>query len=151
MALSGDDPVKQVIVIRKDLKMRRGKEIAQGSHASMRFLCERIAVQFVRYHKRGKILGLFLIIWDFLFGKFIWSLAEWSWITGSFAKICLRVDSEQELLALHQQALDAGLVSSLITDRGLTEFDGVPTNTAVAIGPDHASRIDKITGSLKLY
>jgi PTH2 family peptidyl-tRNA hydrolase len=33
---------KQVIVIRKDLKMRRGKEIAQGSHASMAFLTRRI-------------------------------------------------------------------------------------------------------------
>ena len=30
--------MKQVIIIRKDLKMRRGKEIAQGSHASMAFL-----------------------------------------------------------------------------------------------------------------
>lgn len=30
--------IKQVILIRKDLKMRRGKEIAQGSHASMEFL-----------------------------------------------------------------------------------------------------------------
>lgn len=29
---------KQVIVIRRDLKMRRGKEIAQGSHASMAFM-----------------------------------------------------------------------------------------------------------------
>lgn len=29
---------KQVILIRKDLKMRRGKEIAQGAHASMAFL-----------------------------------------------------------------------------------------------------------------
>ncbi len=34
--------IKQVIVIRKDLKMRRGKEIAQGSHASMEFLVDQI-------------------------------------------------------------------------------------------------------------
>ncbi|MGZ3423232.1 MAG: peptidyl-tRNA hydrolase, partial [Polyangiales bacterium] len=34
--------VKQVIVVRRDLKMRRGKEIAQGSHASMAFLTERL-------------------------------------------------------------------------------------------------------------
>jgi len=32
---------KQVIVIRKDLKMRRGKEIAQGAHASIAFLTAR--------------------------------------------------------------------------------------------------------------
>ena len=31
-------PTKQVIVIRRDLRMRRGKEIAQGAHASMAWL-----------------------------------------------------------------------------------------------------------------
>jgi PTH2 family peptidyl-tRNA hydrolase len=34
--------VKQVLVIRKDLKMRRGKEIAQGAHASMAWLTNRL-------------------------------------------------------------------------------------------------------------
>jgi peptidyl-tRNA hydrolase len=33
--------MKQVIVMRKDLKMRRGKEIAQGAHASMAFLAKK--------------------------------------------------------------------------------------------------------------
>ena len=35
-------PTKQVIVIRRDLRMRRGKEIAQGAHASMAWLAERV-------------------------------------------------------------------------------------------------------------
>jgi PTH2 family peptidyl-tRNA hydrolase len=139
-AQSGDK-IKQVIVIRKDLKMRRGKEIAQGSHASMRFLCERL-------RQKGSLVKKFL---NFIKKEPLWSDAEWSWITGSFAKICLRVDSEQELLDLYHQALEAGLVASLVTDRGLTEFKGVPTNTAIAIGPDYASKIDVITSSLKLY
>ena len=34
--------IKQVIVMRHDLKMRRGKQIAQGAHASMSFLCRRL-------------------------------------------------------------------------------------------------------------
>lgn len=34
--------VKQVIVMRKDLKMRRGKEIAQGAHASIKWLVDRV-------------------------------------------------------------------------------------------------------------
>ena len=37
--------IKQVIVIRKDLKMRRGKEIAQGAHASMAWLSRRMTVR----------------------------------------------------------------------------------------------------------
>ena len=40
---------KQVIAIRKDLKMRRGKEIAQGSHASMAFLTEGAQKGFFSY------------------------------------------------------------------------------------------------------
>ena len=35
-------PTKQVIVIRRDLRMRRGKEIAQGAHASMAWLRQRV-------------------------------------------------------------------------------------------------------------
>ncbi len=31
---------KQVIVIRKDLKMRKGKEISQGSHSSIMWLID---------------------------------------------------------------------------------------------------------------
>jgi hypothetical protein len=35
--------IKHVIVIRRDLRMRRGKQIAQGAHASMAFLARRVA------------------------------------------------------------------------------------------------------------
>lgn len=38
-----------------------------------------------------------------------------------------------------------------ITDVGRTEFNGVPTITALAIGPNKSEDIDKITGHLKLY
>ncbi len=42
-----DEPqqIKQVIVMRHDLKMRRGKQIAQGAHAAMSFLCRRLQNQ----------------------------------------------------------------------------------------------------------
>ena len=128
--------MKQVIVIRKDLKMRRGKEIAQGAHASMKFISKRIQANLDTTARSSQI--------EF-------SPEELAWFTGAFKKICLIVHSEEELLKIHQQALDAGLVSELVQDRGLTEFGGVPTYTCLGIGPDEPEKIDKITGHLKLY
>jgi PTH2 family peptidyl-tRNA hydrolase len=72
------------------------------------------------------------------------------WLLGRFTKICVSVNSEDELLAIHEKSLAAGVLTSLILDSGVTEFGGVPTNTAVAVGPDHASKVDAITGELPL-
>ena len=63
----------------------------------------------------------------------------------------MQVSSEEELLAHHQKALELGLRSHLIRDSGRTEFGGVPTLTACAIGPDESVKIDAVTGNLKLY
>lgn len=127
--------IKQVIVIRKDLNMRRGKEIAQGSHAAMEFLVSRLRAGL----DRGAALELRL------------SDVESFWIAHGMAKVCLQVDSEQALLACHERATLHGLSSHLILDSGRTEFGGVPTYTACAIGPDEAGRIDPVTGELSLY
>ena len=123
--------IKQVIVMRHDLKMRRGKQIAQGAHASMSFLCRRL-------QNAGSV-----------------SLDEFPedqqlWLRGSFAKVCCRVDSEEALMDIYQQAVDSGLEVHLITDSGRTEFHGQPTRTCLAIGPADAEKIDAITGDLQL-
>jgi PTH2 family peptidyl-tRNA hydrolase len=68
---------KQMIVMRRDLGMRRGKEIAQGAHASMIWLSLRI---------REPGHGL--------------TEAERTWLDGSFTKVCVRLDSEEELLGV---------------------------------------------------
>lgn len=133
--------VKQVIIIRKDLKMRRGKEIAQGSHASMAFMSEMVR-QMQSAAKSGYV--------------FCMSPAIREWIYGSFTKVVLQVDDLQKLLDIHDAAKQAGLTSHLITDNGFTEFHGLATTTAAAIGPDYADQIDAITGPdglfpLKLY
>ena len=73
------------------------------------------------------------------------------WIfSDSFTKICVRVGSEKELDDIFAQAQKAGIVSALIIDSGKTMFHGVPTKTCCAIGPDYSSKIDIITGELKL-
>ena len=112
---------KQIIVMRKDLGMRKGKMIAQGAHASM-----------AAYLKDPQSLDVL------------------NWLAGSFAKIAVSVDSEEELLEVYKNAKEAGIITSLITDSGVTEFGGVPTNTCIAVGPAHKNKLEKITGHLKL-
>jgi len=119
--------VKQVIVIRKDLKMRRGKEIAQGAHASMAFLAKKALAQEE------------------------FTPAERAWLEGLFTKVCVRVDSEEQLLAVARAAEAAGIRAEVITDAGKTEFGGVPTRTCLAVGPDLSEKVDAVTGGLELY
>jgi len=122
---------KQVIVLRKDLNMRKGKMVAQGAHASM-----------------AAILKLAVREGD----RLVIPLDERiePWLLGRFTKICVSVNSEAELLAIHEKSLAAGVLTSLILDSGVTEFGGIPTNTAVAVGPDQVSKVDAITGGLPL-
>lgn len=129
--------VKQVIVINRGLSrgMPRGKEIAQGAHAAMAFLTSRM-----------EILEL-----DDYTGMVMLTPAEREWILGGFTKVVVQVSSLEELLELHETANAACLEAHLITDSGRTVFHDEPTITALAIGPDYADEIDKITGDLKLY
>lgn len=119
--------VKQVIIIRKDLKMRRGKEIAQGAHASNEFLM------------------------NMLFYGTPMDEDSLTWAREGITKITVTVDSLEHLLELDKLAKEKGLKSHYIEDEGMTEFHGVKTITALAIGPNKAHEIDQITGGLKLY
>jgi PTH2 family peptidyl-tRNA hydrolase len=140
--------VKQVIVIRRDLGMRRGKEIAQGAHASMAWLTarlERLApmVEFSAETRSDVVTGMGY--------RLLLSPAEEQWVKGSFAKIVCQVGTLDELLDLRNKASEAGLVYSLIKDAGRTEFHGEVTPTALAIGPDYAEKVDPVTSGLQLY
>ena len=127
--------IKQVLLIRKDLAMRRGKEIAQGSHASLAFLSE----QIIKSLKDGGpvIVGL--------------DEAARKWLTTGPTKVCLQVRSEDQLVDCHKTTLALGLKSHLVRDAGHTEFGGVSTLTACAIGPDYSHVIDQVTGGLQRY
>lgn len=125
--MQGAYKLKQVILIRKDLGMRRGKEVAQGAHASMAFLSEA--------YRTGQKLP---------------SVAE-DWLEGSFAKVCVKVDSEDEMREIVDKAEAAGLIAHLMVDNGTTEFHGEPTATAAAIGPATQEELEPITGHLRLY
>lgn len=124
---------KQVIVVRKDLNMRKGKIVAQSSHAVL-----------------GAILNYSGRVYEGSININIEKSAVREWLEGRHTKICVSVDSEQELLDIYNKAIEANINVKLIKDAGLTEFNGVPTLTCLALGPDYPSIIDPITSHLKL-
>lgn len=129
--------VKQVIVVRKDLNMRKGKIAAQVAHAS---------TQAILQHTVQTDEG-FKLDYSSL-GRHNESYKEW--MNGMYAKVVVSVDSEEEFLKIKNDALNADLPVAVITDSGKTEFNNVPTLTTLAIGPAVSEEIDAITSHLKL-
>lgn len=124
---------KQVIVVRKDLNMRKGKIASQSAHCSMKVLLD---TQITRTNAGEIILKP--------------TQAMLEWIDGIFTKICVSVNSEEELIAIYEKAKSLGIPTAIIKDSGLTEFNGVPTLTCVAVGPDYVDNVDMVTKGLPL-
>ena len=111
--------------------MRKGKMASQAAHASMKVFFDAGSIT------RG-VMHINLT-------------AEMeTWAKGIFTKITVAAKDEDELLSIYEQAKEVGLPCSLVQDVGLTEFGGVPTYTAVAVGPALNEDVDKITGGLSL-
>lgn len=129
--------MKQVIVVRTDLKnkngqkIRTGKLVSQGAHAAVNAILN----TSVRYNDILKI-----------------SLTPElkHWIDTDFKKITVKVNSEKELLDLYEQVQEyPHIPSAIVRDLGFTEFNE-PTYTALAIGPYKEEEIDKFTSHLQL-
>lgn len=132
------DKVKQVVIVRRDLKMRRGKECAQSGHGFMDWLLK----EAVRSWSTGTPVNF--------------TPPQEAWIRDHITKVVLQADSEEQFNEVYRLAKEAGLSTHMVVDSGLTEFNGVPTKTVISIGPDWGSKIDEITGPngkipLKLY
>ena len=146
---------KQVIVFRKDLlkgpnAIRKGKFGAQCSHASLGALLTLFSVykqELVRLGTFDVEPGKIQYEYNLTFGKD--SILD-DWLNGKFTKVVVSVDSDEELVALNKALDETYIPHALITDSGLTEFHGVPTNTCLGIGPYEAEEIDKFTGNLPL-
>ena len=123
---------KQVIVMRKDLGMRKGKMIAQGAHAAMAVLLEHAAASDTEL-----VIPL--------------DPAAHQWlVSGRFTKVCVGVESEAALDDVVARARAAHVPCAVIVDAGKTEFHGVATKTCCAVGPAWADEVDAITGALAL-
>jgi PTH2 family peptidyl-tRNA hydrolase len=139
---------KQVIIVRKDLKntlgqkVKSGKLVAQGAHASMGAVKDMMEEKIITNYKGEKLYTEWVLRVDPN------SVLE-DWWEGRFTKIALGCENLQDLLDFQKKAKAADLPFALITDAGLTEFGGKATITCLSIGPAKSEDIDKITGHLK--
>jgi len=85
--------LKQVILVRNDLKMPPGKLSVQCCHASVEAALRSDVDMLQAWRKQG------------------------------MKKVVLKVKDKKELLMYNQYAKDAGLVTALITDAGKTYFE----------------------------
>ncbi len=113
---------KQVIAVRTDLGMSRGKIAVQVAHGSV------TSAEQARVKKQD-----------------VWK----AWLREGQKKVAVKVSSEEELLELRLQAVNHSLPFALIRDAGMTELPP-GTITVLGIGPAKAEVIDEVTGELKL-
>ena len=114
--------VKQVIVIRSDLKMGKGKMVAQGCHASL--------MSYFAAKKRSNEIAS-------------------EWVDSGEKKVVLKIDGKEALIGLYNRVKAEKIPTAIVVDAGLTE---VPpgTMTALGIGPWEEGEIDRVTGTLTL-
>ena len=138
---------KQMIVMRRDLKMRKGKIAAQAGHACVEAVLMALAregrLDQVRVNEAGT--------WVYLDEGTMAPTPLADWFDAGVAKVCVYVDGEDALLDIAAQGREQGFVCALVRDAGLTEFHGESTFTCLAFEPLRADQIDPITGELPLY
>ncbi|MHA1686574.1 MAG: peptidyl-tRNA hydrolase Pth2 [Candidatus Heimdallarchaeaceae archaeon] len=113
---------KQVIVVRTDLRMSKGKTAVQVAHGSIS--------AFLRAKTAHR---------------------DWAndWLKEGQKKVTLKVQTQEELLQIAEKAQKEELPFAIINDAGLTELPP-GTTTVVGIGPAPEELIDKVTGQLSL-
>ncbi len=122
MIRARDFKYKQVIAVRTDLGMSKGKLAVQVAHGAVS------AGERARVTKQD-----------------IWR----SWLREGQKKVVVKVTSEEELLELRRVAINRDLPQAIIRDAGMTELPP-GTMTVIGIGPGKADTIDEVTGQLKL-
>tara|TARA_B100001093_G_scaffold516803_1_gene596519 strand:- start:81174 stop:81515 length:342 start_codon:yes stop_codon:yes gene_type:complete len=72
-----------------------------------------------------------------------------TWLGQGQKKVCVKGNDDEHLLAIEKVAQEAGILTTLVHDAGHTQ---IPSGslTVVALGPDTSSKLESITGELKL-
>ncbi|MHA1961689.1 MAG: peptidyl-tRNA hydrolase Pth2 [Candidatus Thorarchaeota archaeon] len=113
---------KQVIAVRMDLGMSRGKIAVQVAHGSVS------AAERTRVTNQDVLKA---------------------WLREGQKKVAVKVQSEEELHELRRFAVNHRLPHAIIRDAGMTELPP-GTMTVLGIGPAKTADVDKVTGNLKL-
>lgn len=144
---------KQVIIVRTDTepKMRKGKMIASGAHASLA-----VVLDMMTDYDPWSDMDMYQYIHRFkpkYYTEKRLKIEEGTplhdWLNIRFKKIVVG-GTKNQIIEAYQEAKRQNVPCALIEDAGLTEFGGEVTVTACAIGPDIPDRINPITGNLKL-
>lgn len=131
--------LKQVIVVRRDLKLKRASIAALVAKASAEFFLDN------NESSHGDKLMVNL------------TPQESEWLTSGSTRIVLGVTSENALKSLMFKAELAGLSCYPVSTNSSTSReegdlgDLIEETLCAAIGPDDSDKIDQITGNLKLF
>ncbi len=99
--------MKQAILVRTDLKMKKGKIAAQSCHASL--------ASFLKSEEKDRN----------------------RWIEEGMKKVVLKVKDEKELSGFFNKAKKAKLPCEIIIDKGLTQVkSGTKTSVGIGPAPD---------------
>jgi PTH2 family peptidyl-tRNA hydrolase len=117
---------KMILVVREDLKMGKGKIGAQCGHA---------VLGAYRQIIRGsnKLHQEWLNNWEYI-GE---------------AKICVKCNSEKEMIDISNVAKEKGLNTHIVVDAGRTQIAS-GSKTVLAIGPAPVEVINEVTSQLRL-
>lgn len=125
--LRPSSPMKLVLLVRLDLRMRTGKIAAQVAHAAVGTV---ISIQRLpATHQHSTYMR--------------------QWLSQGQAKVALGIPNESAMMELQQRATEAGLHTFIVSDAGRTQVEA-GSLTVLAIGPGPIHEIDQITGHLKL-
>lgn len=123
--------MKQAIIVRKDLKLPKGKLSVQVAHAS-------VSVLFKYAKFKDKEINIIDTNSTII-----------NWLSEGMPKIVLYANDINELTEIFTNAKIKNIMCSMITDAGKTVFNK-PTITCASIGPDKDDIINSITKHLKL-
>ena len=138
---------KQMIVMRRDLRMRKGKIAAQAGHACV----EATLMALAREGRLDQVRVTPSQNWVYLDDAGMPETPLSRWFDAGVAKVCVYVDGEDALLDLAQRGRELGFAVALVRDAGFTECHGEPTFTCLAFEPLAPNQIDPLTGDLPLY